>query len=74
MYSFSYNSQIKCFRTHIDMEMVLFLCLYVEFVPEASQHLSVTPGITTPISESTHFNPEYGGLMLLRNISILPQN
>jgi hypothetical protein len=25
MYTFSYNSQIKCFRTHVDMDIFLVL-------------------------------------------------
>jgi hypothetical protein len=42
MYSFSYNSQIKYFRTHVDTGIFL-LFWYVELVPEMCPYLSVTP-------------------------------
>jgi hypothetical protein len=41
MYSFSYNSQFKCFRTHVDMDFFVFW--YVELVLKFCSHLSVTP-------------------------------
>jgi hypothetical protein len=41
MYSFIYNSQIKCFRTHVDTDFI-FLLWYVELVPTVCPHFSVT--------------------------------
>jgi hypothetical protein len=37
-YSFSGNSQIECFRTHVDVD--IFLVCYVELVPKVCPHLS----------------------------------
>jgi hypothetical protein len=40
MHSFSYNSQVKCFRTHVDTDIFsLFWCM--ELVPIVCPHLSV---------------------------------
>jgi hypothetical protein len=44
-YSFSYNSQSKCFRTHVDMN-IFFLFWYAELLPRVCPHLSVTLRIT----------------------------
>jgi hypothetical protein len=44
---FSYNSQIKRFRTRADVD--IFLVLYVELESKACPHLSVTPCIKAGI-------------------------
>jgi hypothetical protein len=41
IYCFCYKSEIKLFRTHIDMN-IFSLLLYVELVPEVCLHISVT--------------------------------
>jgi hypothetical protein len=42
MFSYSYNSQIKCFWTYVDTDIFFSFC-YVELVPKMCPQLSVTP-------------------------------
>jgi hypothetical protein len=49
MYSLSYNSQIKCFRAYVDMDMFFLFCS-VELVSKVYPHLPVIPCIFTALS------------------------
>jgi hypothetical protein len=47
MYSFSCNSQIKCFRTHVVTDIFSCFGIRMELVPKVRPHHSVTPCIYT---------------------------
>jgi hypothetical protein len=63
---FSCNSQIKCFRTHADMDIYLFW--YAELVPKVCPHLSVTTCILPQVIYQTWYITRHGSAAARKGI------